>query len=133
MSKEFTVEVRVIYADTDQMGVVYYANYFKWLEIARTEYFRSLGVDYRSIEKEKHIALPVIEAYCRYKWPARYDDIIVIKTELTEIKNSSIRFDYKLINKCDDKLLALANTTHVFIDKNRKPIKVPKEILEALK
>ncbi|MFC1709134.1 acyl-CoA thioesterase [Candidatus Omnitrophota bacterium] len=128
MSKEFSWEVRVRYADTDQMSVVYYANYFVWLEIARTESLRSLGVDYRSIEKEKQLALPVVEAYCKYKAPARYDDIIEIKTKVSQVRNSSLRFDYKLINKENGELLAEAYTTHVFIDSARRPVRIPEKI-----
>ncbi|MFC1645958.1 acyl-CoA thioesterase [Candidatus Omnitrophota bacterium] len=132
MSKEFSMENRVRYADTDQMGVVYYANYFVWLEIARTEFLRSLGVDYRSIEKEKQLALPVVEAYCKYKAPARYDDIIVIKTKVYRVKNSTLRFDYKLFNKENNTLLAEAHTTHVFIDSERKPVRIPEKIRSIL-
>ena len=131
MSKEFSWEIRVIYADTDQMGVVYYANYFVWLEIARTEFLRSLGIDYRSIEKENKLALPVVEAHCKYKAPARYDEIIVIQTKVSLIKNSSLRFDYKLINKATGALLVEAYTTHVFIDDERKPVRMPDKIKEA--
>jgi acyl-CoA thioester hydrolase len=132
MSKDFSVEIRVRYADTDQMGVVYYANYFVWLEIARTEFLRSLGVDYRNIEEEEHLALPVIEAYCKYKAPAKYDEIIEIKTSFTLVRNSRLRFDYKLINKSDSLLLAEAFTAHVFIDKDRRPVKLPKKIMDVL-
>jgi len=128
MNKEFSVEVRVRYADTDQMGVVYYANYFVWLEVARTEFLRSSGIDYRNIEKEKQLALPVVEAYCKYKAPARYDEIIMIRIKASQVKNSSLRFDYSLFNKENNELLAVAYTTHVFIDKDRRPVRMPKEI-----
>ena len=128
MNKEFSAEVRVRYADTDQMGVVYYANYLVWLEVARTEFLRSLGIDYRNIEKEKQLALPVVEAYCKYKAPARYDEIIMIRIKVSQVKNSSLRFDYSLFNKENNELLAVAYTTHVFIDKDRRPVRMPKEI-----
>ena len=128
MNREFSVEVRVRYADTDQMGVVYYANYFVWLEVARTEFLRSLGIDYRNIEKEKRLALPVVEAYCKYKAPARYDEIIMIRIKVSQVKNSSLRFDYSLFNKENNELLVVAYTTHVFIDKDRRPVRMPKEI-----
>ena len=132
MVKEFSTEVRVRYADTDQMGVVYYANYFVWLEIARTEFLRHLGVDYRSIEKEKELSLPVIEAYCKYKSPAKYDDVILIKTKVSQMKSSFLRFDYELFNKENKELLVEAYTTHVFIDKDRKPVRMPQEIKDIL-
>lgn len=132
MSKEFCIEVRVRYADTDQMAVVYYANYFVWLETARTEFLRSKGIDYRNIEKEKKLSLPVLEAYCKYKAPARYDDIILIRTKASRVKSSTLRFDYSLLNKKSGKLLAEAHTTHVFIDKNRKPVRMPQEVKNLL-
>ena len=128
MNKEFSTEVRVRYADTDQMGVVYYANYLVWLEVARTEFLRSSGIDYRNIEKEKQLALPVVEAYCKYKAPARYDEIIMIRIKVSQVKNSSLRFNYSLFNKENNELLAVAYTTHVFIDKDRRPVRMPQEI-----
>ena len=133
MSKEFSIEVRVIYADTDQMGVVYYANYLIWLEIARTEFLRSKGINYRNIEREQQLALPAVEVFCKYKAPARYDDIIVIKTKVSEIKNSSLRFDYELFNKDTNQLLVIAYTVHVFIDKDRRPVRIPQQIRDAFK
>lgn len=133
MTKEFSVEVRVRYADTDQMGVVYYANYLVWLEIARTEFLRSRGIDYRNIEREKQLALPAVEAFCKYKAPARYDDIIVIKTKISQIKNSSLRFDYELFNKESNQLLVTAYTVHVFIDKDRRPVRIPEQMREVFK
>ncbi len=132
MNKEFCWEVRVRYADTDQMVVVYYANYFVWLEIARTEFLRSLGIDYRQIEKENKLSLPVLEAYCKYRAPAKYDDVILIKTKVSQVKSSSLRFDYTLFNKESGELLVEAYTTHVFIDQDRKPVRMPQEIQSAL-
>lgn len=125
MNKEFTTEVRVSYRDTDQMGVVYYANYFAWFEVARTELLRSQGITYREIEKEKRLALPAVEVHCKYKAPARYDDIVVIKTAITQMKNTSLRFDYTLFHKESGELLATAYTMHVFIDENRRPVRIP--------
>jgi acyl-CoA thioester hydrolase len=133
MDKEFCVDVRVRYADTDQMGVVYYANYFVWLEIARTEFLRSQGIDYKSIEKESRLSLPVVEAHCKYKAPARYDDIILIKTKIAQVKSSALRFDYELFNKESGELLVEAYTTHVFIDKDRRPVRIPQEIKDIFK
>lgn len=131
MSEEFQVEIRVRYSDTDQMGVVYYANYFTWLEIARTEFLRSKGISYQRIENEKQLALPVVEAYCKYKFPAKYDDVVVIKTSISKMMNTKLRFDYKLINKETEQLLATAFSVHVFIDKERKPVRIPSRIREA--
>jgi len=131
MSKEFCIDVRVKYAETDQMAVVYYANYFVWLEVARTEFFRSLGLDYKSIEEEKGLSLPVVEAYCKYRAPARYDDMVTIKTKASQVKSSTLRFDYTIVNKASGELLADAYTTHVFIGKDRKPVRLPQEIKSA--
>lgn len=128
MSKEGVVEIRVRYADTDQMGVVYYANYFVWLEVARGEFFRIKGIQYKDLETEKGISLPVIEAFCKYKSPARYDDVVMIKTRACAVKNTGLRFDYELIDKKSSQLLATAYTTHVFIDKERHPVRIPDEI-----
>ena len=127
MSEGIT-EIRVRYSDTDQMGVVYYANYFAWLEVARTEWLRSRGITYRVIEKERKLSLPVTEAYCKYKAPARYDDIVLIETKIAEMKNATMRFEYVLSNKQTKEVLASAWTTHVFIDENRRPVKIPEDI-----
>ncbi|MFC1752720.1 acyl-CoA thioesterase [Thermoproteota archaeon] len=133
MKDELTIEVRVRYSDTDQMGVVYYANYFTWLEVARTEFFRVKGFNYRDIEKERSLALPVVEASCSYKSPALYDDLVVIKTRVAKVKNSSLLFEYNLYNKETNKLLAHASTAHAFIDiGQRKPVRIPKDIRQAL-
>lgn len=132
MNKEFTTEVRVSYRDTDQMGVVYYANYFAWFEIARTELLRAQGITYREIEREKRLALPAVEVHCKYRAPARYDDIVVIKTAITQMKNTSLRFDYELFNKESGELLVTAYTTHVFIDENRRPVRIPDFIRKVI-
>ena len=132
MNKEFTHEVRVSYRDTDQMGVVYYANYFAWFEVARTELLRAHGITYRTIEKERRLALPAVEVNCKYRAPARYDDIVVIKTKITELKNTSLRFEYEVFNKESNELLATASSTHVFIDENRKPVRIPDDIRKVV-
>src|SRR3989338_5349543 len=88
-------DIRVRYKETDKMGVVYYSNYFVWFEIARTEYLRSLGVSYRDIEC-KGLYLMVASAGCRYLRPARYDDVVEVQSWVSHVKNSSLRFDYKL-------------------------------------
>lgn len=118
-------QIRVRYQETDNMGVVYYANYFVWMEVARTEYLRSAGVSYRHIE-EKGMYLMVAGASCRYKAPARYDDIVRIETWISKMKNSSLDFAHKLY--ISDKLIATGESVHVFTNKNGKPIRIPKEI-----
>ncbi len=125
-------EQRVYYADTDHGGVVYYANYLKWFEIGRTEMLRQLGLDYAEFEKNGMIA-PVVEVKCNYKGPALYNDIIIIKTSIDNIGNSSIRFNYEIINKRSGKLLAEGYTVNVFVDKKTmKSATMPESLRKAL-
>lgn len=126
-------EQRVYYADTDQEGVVYYANYLRWFEIGRTEILRQCGYDYSDILK-KSLIVPIVEVKCNYQEPARYNDIIIIKTTIENIGNSSIKFNYKIMRKGDSKLLAEGYTVNVFVDKkSMKPTKIPEELRKALK
>ena len=120
-----TTEIRVRYQETDNMGVVYYANYFAWFEVARTEYLRSEGISYRDIE-EKGMYLMVAQASCRYKAPARYDDVIRIDTWIPKIKNSSLDFAHKVY--VGNKLIATGESVHVFTNKAGRPVRIPKEI-----
>jgi len=121
--------IRVRYSETDQMGVVYYANYLVWFEVARTEYFRNLGMEYSGLEK-KGIYLVVAEANCRYKAPLKYDDQIRIVTILSYIKSSSLGFTYEIF--LGDRLIATGSTTHVFVNKEKKPVKIPPEVFQAV-
>lgn len=120
--------LRVRYQETDNMGVVYYANYLVWFEIARTEYLRSRGISYRAIE-ERGIYLMVASASCKYLAPARYDDTVRIESWISYIKNSSLKFDYKIF--VEKKLIATGESVHVFTNKSCQPIRVPEEIKEA--
>ncbi|MDY6862529.1 MAG: thioesterase family protein [Thermodesulfobacteriota bacterium] len=122
------VEYRVIYADTDKMGVVYYTNYIKLFEIGRTELFRSAGYSYLDIEKRGY-SIPVSKAYCHYLKSARYDDIIVIETMINYIKKASIRFDYVIKNKSTEELLVTGYTVHAFMN-DGKITRVPDFISE---
>ena len=121
--------VRVRYAETDRMGISYYANYFIWFEAARTEYFRALGFVYSEFEKQG-ILLPVAEACCRYLGPSSYDDIIIVRTVVSQMRQSSIRFEYQVLKNKDTKSIATGYTVHVFSDRNLKPIRIP-EILKS--
>jgi len=123
--KAYEAEIRVRYQETDNMGVVYYGNYFIWFEVARTEYFRSLGLVYRDLEA-KGVYLMVAAASCQYKCPARYDDLIKIETWVSELKNTSLKFEYKLY--AEGKLIAAGDSLHVFTNKSGKPTKMPEEI-----
>lgn len=118
-------QVRVRYQETDNMGVVYYANYFVWFEVARTEYLRSMGISYRGLE-DRGMYLMVASASCQYKYPARYDDIVRIQSWISKLKSSSLTFGYKL--SIEDKLIATGESVHVFTNKDGRPIRIPKEL-----
>ena len=125
-------ELRVRYEETDQMGVVYYSNYLVWFEVGRAEFIRSLGTSYKEFERHG-VHIVVAEAYCKYQFPARYDDVIIIRANLSEIRSRSMKYTYKVLRKADRKLLASGYTTHVFVDKNGKPMKIPKWVLGYIK
>lgn len=118
-------EIRVRYQETDQMGVVYHGNYFTWFEIGRTAFLREMGYSYKDLEKE-NIMLPVVEAKCNYKEPAKYDDEIIIEAKVKELKGIRITFEYSIIRKADERLLATGTTTHAFVDTNLKPVNFKK-------
>jgi len=126
--------LRVRYAETDQMGVVYYANYFVWCEIGRVEFFRQLGYDYKQMEIEDDCHLPVVESHCRYRAPARYDDEVVIETRVTVVRSSVIKFLYRILRLDADgeTLLAEAETVHVTVNKSMRKRKLPKNYLRAI-
>lgn len=129
---------RVLYGDTDAAGVVYYGNYMRYFEAGRTEYMRERGFTYRSME-ENGTVLPVIECGARYKASAVYDDLLLIETSLAELKEVSCRFNYRVL-RCDEvdgqsatTLLAKGYTTHASVDRDGKLIKLPGDILHALR
>lgn len=117
--------VRVLYRDTDQMGVVYYANYLVWFEVGRTEFLRELGISYKVLE-QNDLLLPVIETYCKYKQPARYDDELKIITRLDSLKEVKIGFYYQVFHLERGDLLAYGETVHAFLNKKGKPIALKK-------
>ena len=121
---------RVLYGDTDQMGVVYYANYLRFFEGARNEWIRALGIPYGEIEA-RGIMLPVYEASVQYLRPAKYDDLldIYLVTTHTRVK---IRFEYKVHRSRSDEVLALGHTVHVCVGKDGKPTRAPDWLLQAL-
>jgi len=126
--------LRVRYAETDQMGVVYYANYLIWCEIGRVEFFRQLGYDYKQMEVEDDCHLPVVEANCRYRAPARYDDELVIETRVTALRSSFVKFGYRILrlHPDGDQLLAEAETLHVSVDKAMSKRRLPEKHLQAI-
>lgn len=132
-----TVAIRVRYAETDQMNVVYYANYLVWFEIGRVELLRSLGLAYSQMEIEHKLVLPVIDATCRYRAPARYDDQILIETRPAMVRGSVLKFAYRILRKNDDDiephLLAEGETVHVVCDEHFKRQPLPEQYSAALR
>lgn len=116
---------RVTYAETDRMGFAYYGNYLTWFEIGRTELIRASGMAYRELEDTGYM-LPVIEASCRYHAPAKYDDLLTIRTTLAEFKGIRMAFTYQIL--LDGKVLAEGETKHAFTDRDGKPVKVGKDL-----
>lgn len=123
---------RVIYGDTDQMGVVYYGNYLRYFEAGRNEFLRAKGARYRDLERELKIHLPVVEASVRYRQSARYDDLLRIETEVTEVRRASLRFAYRILREEDQRLLAEGETVHACVDLEQKPVKLPGRLVELL-
>lgn len=125
--------LRVRYAETDQMGVVYHANYFVWFEIGRVELLRQLDFSYRDMEDVDGCQIAVIDARCRYKAPARYDDEIIVRTRLKYIRESLIQFEYELMRADDGTLLAEGDTTHIVVDREMKKIPLPEKYLSVFR
>ena len=121
--------VRVRYAETDRMGVVYYANYLVWFEVGRTEWLRTTGWSYREMEHEG-ISLPVIDVQCEYLQPARYDDEIEIRTRAAILTPVRIRFDYEVVRTADDTVTATGHTVHAALDPNGRPCRLPVRVRE---
>jgi acyl-CoA thioester hydrolase len=122
-------EIRVIFGDTDQMGVVYYANYLRFFESARAEYWRNLGRSYKDLENWG-IALPVIEAHCNYKRPARYEDLLEVHVDVTELRGASMRFAYRVVRA--DTLIADGHTRHAVIGTDGRPKPLPQALRETI-
>ncbi len=122
-----TVEtrLRVRYAETDQMGIVYHANYFVWMEMGRVEYCRAAGVRYRDMEEHDGILLTVAEVECRFLHPARYDDEVVVETAVSKAHPRLVSFVYRIHRSGEDVLLARGETTHVFCDRTLQRRKLP--------
>jgi acyl-CoA thioester hydrolase len=124
--------LRVRYAETDKMGVVYHANYLIWFEIGRTEFCRARGFSYRDMEENENSFLVVAESYCRYKAPAYYDDELVVRTHITELRRRSLRFGYEIIRVPDGTVIAEGETGHVVTDANGRVRSLPQGFAELL-
>ena len=123
--------VKVRYAETDQMGVAYYANYLVWFEVGRSQYCRDCGFSYRDMERETGLFMIVAEARCRYKTPARYEDDLIIRTRATELTRRTLRFGYEIWR--GDQLLATGETLHVLINQQGRPSSFPDQYLALLR
>jgi acyl-CoA thioester hydrolase len=124
-------ELRVIYGDTDQMGVVYYANYLRWFEAGRTEFLRAKGLSYADFEAREKLVLPVAEAGVNYLQPARYDDLVAVETSLTLARRASARFEYAV--KRGEDLLATGFTVHACVDGKGRIRRLPEDFALRMK
>jgi acyl-CoA thioester hydrolase len=122
--------VRVRYAETDQMGVVYHANYFVWFEVGRVEFIRQLGMDYRSMEQDEGAMIAVVEATARYKAPARYDDEVIVRTTLAGLRGPIVRFRYAAVRASDSVLLCEGETVHMVVGRDMKRREMPVKYAE---
>jgi acyl-CoA thioester hydrolase len=125
--------LRVRYAETDQMGVVYHSNHFVWFEIGRVELLRQLGFSYRDMESKDDRFIAVAEAKCRYRAPVRYDEEIVVRTEMLNVRDSVVHFGYELRRLDDGTLLAEGETTHIVTDAEMKIAELPEKYLKAFR
>jgi acyl-CoA thioester hydrolase len=123
-------DIRVIYGDTDQMGVVYYANYLRFFEAGRNEFIRERGLRYRDFEERFGLRLPVAEAAVSYRMPARYDDLITVETSLEEVRRASARFGYRILR--EDDVIATGHTVHACVDLDGRIRRMPAELLARL-
>ncbi|MGC8838079.1 MAG: acyl-CoA thioesterase [Anaerolineae bacterium] len=124
--------LRVRYAETDAQGVVYYANYFVWFEVARVQYLRACGEDYRAWE-DQGLGISIVEAACRYLAPARFDDPLVVRAWVSHVGNSSFRFEYQVLHEERGDLLAEGHTVQVFVDlRAGRPVPIPPRLRQVL-
>jgi acyl-CoA thioester hydrolase len=125
------VKIRVTYADTDAMSIVYHTNYIKWFEIGRTELLREKGVVYAEMETRGY-NLPVIELWCHYLLPARYDQIVLVETEIVHMRRASIKFNYAIWDESKKDVLVEGSTTHACTNKLGKIVRLPEFIMEKI-
>src|ERR1700690_449301 len=125
--------IRVRYAETDQMGVVYHANHFIWFEVGRVEFFRQCGFSYKDMERDDDCFIAVVDAQCRYRAPVHYDDEVIVKTYLKHVREKMIHFGYELRNADTGKLLAEGETTHIVASAQMKPRALPDKYLSVFR
>lgn len=127
------VRLRVRYAETDQMGVAYHSNHFIWFEVGRVELLRQLGFSYKEMEQNDNCHMPVVDARCRYRVPAVYDEEVIVRTHLKNVRESMAQFGYELLRASDGKLLATGETMHMAIDSEKKSTSFPEKYMKALR
>ena len=125
--------LRVRYAETDQMGVVYHSNHLIWFEVGRVELLRQLGFSYRNMEREDNCFIAVAEVKCRYRAPVYYDDEVVVRTRLRNVRESVVHFGYELVRADSGALLAEGETTHIVTDSNMKVAALPEKYLKVFR
>jgi len=123
--------IRVRYGDTDKMGFVYHANYFRWFEVGRSEMFRSMGIPYKSIES-KGVFLPLSEMHCKFNAPSKYDDILLIETSIDTRYKAGMKFDYQIFSEDGEKRLASGYTKHACMDNNGRVVRPPKFLMDII-
>ena len=124
--------LRVRYAETDQMGVVYYANYLVWMEVGRVELVRSLGLQYKHLEHSAGLYLSVVEANCRYLYPARYDQEVVVETRIVKASSRMVEFGYRMSSVEPERHLAEGFTKHIWLNREWRPCSLPEQYRSAL-
>ena len=123
--QHYETRIRVRYAETDQMGVVYYANYLVWMEVGRVAYCKACGFEYKEMELEEGVFLAVAEARCRYVSPARFDEEVIIRTWVEEANARMVRFVYEMRLAADGRKLATGETKHIFLGRDLRPCRMP--------
>jgi acyl-CoA thioester hydrolase len=125
--------LRVRYAETDQMGVVYHSNYLIWFEVGRVELLRQLGFTYKEMEREDKCHIAVVDVKCRFKSPAKYDDVVLVRTRLLNVRESVIHFGYEVLRAGDGTLLAEGETTHIVVDEKMQKTTLSEKYLASFK
>ena len=124
--------VRVRYAETDQMGIAYHANFLIWFEVGRVELMRALGIEYKRMEREDDCHIVVADVRCRYHHPARYDEVLRVRTCIAESRNRIVKFAYEVFRDADNRLLASGESTHVICSANGRPKLLPQKYRDVL-
>jgi acyl-CoA thioester hydrolase len=128
-ARVYEAQLRVRYAETDQMGVVYHSNYIIWFEVGRVEMLRQLGFTYRDMEKLDDIHIAVADVHCRFKAPAMYDDLLTIRTRLVNVRGSILHFGYQIVRAEDGKMLAEGESVHIVVDSSFQRMHLPQKYL----